>query len=299
MPGAGHLVHMPSHIWYRLGRWRESLDANARAAAADEAIVDQGGASLLYSEAYYAHNVHFLMVSALTGGDGGTAVEAAKKLSGIVSERAQREVPWTQPITAAPYNVHAVFSKPEEVLVLPEPKGDFPFVKAAWHYARGVALARLGRADEARLEAGAIDALAKRPEIMALPDAGVPGPDVLSIAVHEIEARIAQNAGDQAQAAGLFAEAATIQDGLPYMEPPYWYYPVHQSLGAALMAQGKPAEAALAFREALQRSPNNGWAAAGLLRAAEAQGDQATIEEAKSLMQKNWFGASMPAPEQL
>jgi tetratricopeptide (TPR) repeat protein len=299
MPGAGHLVHMPSHIWYRLGRWRESLDANARAAAADEALVNQGGASLLYSEAYYAHNVHFLMVSALTGGDGGTAVEAATKLSGIVSERAQREVPWTQPITAAPYNVHAVFSKPEDVLALPEPKGDFPYVKAAWHYARGVALARLGRVDEARAEASAIDALAKRPEIMALPDAGVPGPDVLSIAVHEIEARIAQHAGDQAQAAALFAEAATIQDGLPYMEPPYWYYPVHQSLGAALMAQGKPAEAAMAFREALHRSPNNGWAAAGLLRAAEAQGDQAAVEEAKSLMQKNWFGTGMPDPEQL
>lgn len=299
MPGAGHLVHMPSHIWYRLGRWRESLDANVRAAAADEAIVNQGGASLLYSEAYYAHNVHFLMVSALTGGDGGTAVEAANKLSGIVSERAQREVPWTQPIMAAPYNVHAVFSKPEDVLALLAPKGDFPFVKAAWHYARGIAQARLGRADEARAEAAAIETLAQRPEITALPDAGVPGPDVLSIAVREIDARIAQHSGDQARAAALFAEAASVQDRLPYMEPPYWYYPVHQSLGAALMAQGKPAEAATAFREALQRSPNNGWAAAGLLRAAEAQGDQATIEEAKSLMQKNWFGSSMPTPEQL
>jgi tetratricopeptide (TPR) repeat protein len=299
MPGAGHLVHMPSHIWYRLGRWRESLDANVRAAAADEFIVNQGGASLLYSEAYYAHNVHFLMVSALTGGDGDTAVEAAKKLSGIVSERAQREVPWTQPIMAAPYNVHAVFSKPEDVLAMPAPKGDFPFVKAAWHYARGVALARLGQADEARAEAAAIEALAQRPEITALPDAGVPGPDVLSIATREIEARIAQKAGDQARAASLFAEAASVQDRLPYMEPPYWYYPVHQSLGAALIAQGKPSEAVKAFREALQRSPNNGWAAAGLLRAAEAQGDQATVEEAKSLMQKNWFGTGMPAPEQL
>ncbi len=299
MPGAGHLVHMPSHIWYRLGRWRESLDANARAAAADEEIVSQGGASLLYSEAYYAHNVHFLMVSALTGGDGGTATEAARKLSGIVSERAQREVPWTQPITAAPYNVHAVFSKPEDVLALPAPKGDFPYVKAAWHYARGIAQARLGRADEARSEAAAIGALAKTPEITALPDAGVPGPDVLSIAVHEIEARIAQQAGDQARAATLFAEAAAVQDRLPYMEPPYWYYPVHQSLGAALMAQGKPAEAAMAFREALQRSPNNGWAAAGLLRAAEAQGDQATADEARALMQKNWFGDGMPSPERL
>ncbi|MBJ6125909.1 tetratricopeptide repeat protein [Microvirga splendida] len=299
MPGAGHLVHMPSHIWYRLGRWRESLDANVRAAAADEDIMKQGGASLLYSEAYYAHNVHFVMVSALTGGDGATAVDAARKLSGIVSERAQREVPWTQPIMAAPYNAHAVFSKPEDVLALPAPKGDFPYVKAAWHYARGVALARLGRADEARAEAAAIEALAQTPEITALPDVGVPGPDVLSIAVREIDARIAQQAGDQARAASLFAEAASVQDRLPYMEPPYWYYPVHQSLGAALMAQGKSAEAATAFREALQRSPNNGWAAAGLLRAAEAQGDQATVEEARSLMQKNWFGTGMPAPEQL
>ena len=141
--------------------------------------------------------------------------------------------------------------------------------------------------------------MATRPEITALPDAGVPGPDVLLIAMRDIEARIAQHSGDQARAAFLFAEAASVQDRLPYMEPPYWYYPVHQSLGAALMAQGKPAEAAIAFREALQRSPYNGWAAAGLLRAAEAQGDQATIEEAKSLMQKNWFGSGMPAPEQL
>jgi len=299
IPGAGHLVHMPSHIWYRLGRWRESLDANVRAAAADEAFLKEGSASLLYSEAYYAHNVHFVMVSALTGGDGGTAIEAARKLSGIVSDRAKREVPWTQPIAAAPYNAHALFSKPEDVLALPKPPGDFPFVEAAWHYARGVALARLGRADEARAEAAAIEALAKRPEITALPDAGVPGPDVLTIAAREIEARIAQNAGDQAKAAMLFAEAAEIQDRLPYMEPPYWYYPVHQSLGAALMAQGKTAEAEEAFRAALQRSPNNGWAAAGLLLTAKARGDQKTVEEAQALMQKNWFGASTPAPDQL
>jgi tetratricopeptide (TPR) repeat protein len=299
IPGAGHLVHMPSHIWYRLGRWRESLDANVRAAAADEAFLNRGGASLLYSEAYYAHNIHFVMVSALTGGDGRTAVDAAQKLSGIISDRAKREVPWTQPIAAAPYNAHALFSKPEDVLALPQPQGDFPFVEAAWHYARGVALARLGRADEARAEATAIEALAKRPEITALPDAGVPGPDVLTIAAREIEARIAQAAGDQAKAATLFAEAATIQDRLPYMEPPYWYYPVHQSLGAALMAQGKPAEAEEAFRAALQRSPNNGWAAAGLLLAAKARGDQKSVEEAQTLMQKNWFGTGMPAPDEL
>jgi hypothetical protein len=165
MPGAGHVVHMPSHIWYRLGRWRESLDANVQAAAADEALLSHGGASLLYSEGYYAHNVHFVMVSALMGGDGRTAVDAAQKLASLVSDRTKREVPWTQPIAAAPYNAHARFTKPEEVLSLPAPDADFPFVRAAWHYARGIALTRLGKLDEARAEAAAIALLALLPDV--------------------------------------------------------------------------------------------------------------------------------------
>jgi tetratricopeptide (TPR) repeat protein len=299
MPGAGHLVHMPSHIWYRLGRWRESLDANVRAAAADEALLKQDGASLLYAEGYYAHNVHFVMVSALMGGDGRTAAEGAQKLAHLVSDRTKREVPWTQPIAAAPYNAHALFTKPEDMLALNAPEGDFPFVQAAWHYARGVALARLGRADEARTEVAAIDQLGKTPEIAALPEAGVPGADVLTISQRVIEARIAQAEGDHARAATLFREAAEIQDRLPYMEPPFWYYPVHQSLGASLLAQGKFEDAQAAFRAALERSPNNGWAAAGLLQASEARGDRRSAEEAKSLLQKNWFGADLPSLEQL
>jgi hypothetical protein len=174
MPGAGHLVHMPSHIWYRLGRWRESLDANVRAAAADEALLRQGGTSLLYAEGYYAHNVHFVMVSALMGGDGRTALDGAQKLAGLVSDRTKREVPWTQPIAAAPYNTHALFTPPEDVLALKAPDSDVPFVRAAWHYACSVVLARLGRADEARAETAAIGELARTPEIVALSDAGVP-----------------------------------------------------------------------------------------------------------------------------
>lgn len=299
MPGAGHVVHMPSHIWYRLGRWRESLDANVQAAAADEALLKEGGASLLYSEGYYAHNVHFVMVSALMGGDGGTALNGAQKLAGLVSDRTQREVPWTQPIAAAPYNAHALFTKPEDVLALKAPDGNFPFVRASWHYARGVALARLGRADEARAEIAAIDRLTRTPEIVALPDAGVPGPDVLTIAMRTIEGRVAQAQGDHAKASALFGEAAEIQDRLPYMEPPFWYYPVHQSLGAELLASGRPEEAQAAFRAALQRSPNNGWAAAGLLRAAEARGDQQAAEEARILLQKNWFGTELPSLDRL
>jgi tetratricopeptide (TPR) repeat protein len=294
MPGAGHLVHMPSHIWYRLGRWRESLDANVQAAAVDEGLLRQGGASLLYSEGYYAHNVHFVMASALMGGDGKTAVAAAEKLGGLVSDRTQREVPWTQPIAAAIYTAHARFSEPEKVLALPAPDAGFPFVRATWHYARGVALARLGRDSEADAEIAAITALAQTPEITALPDVGVPGPDVLAIEAKVIAARLAQAKGDHAGAAAQFAEAAEIQDRLPYMEPPFWYYPVHQSLGAALLQQGKAEEAQTAFRAAIERAPNNGWAAAGLLQAAEARGDAAAAEEARALMRKNWFGEDNP-----
>src|SRR3712207_4677029 len=98
MPGAGHLVHMPSHIWYRLGMWRESLEANVRAVAADEAQAARRGASLLYAQGHYARNAHFVLASALMGGDGRTAVAAAEKLAGVVAERAKREVPWTQAI---------------------------------------------------------------------------------------------------------------------------------------------------------------------------------------------------------
>jgi tetratricopeptide (TPR) repeat protein len=299
MPGAGHLVHMPSHIWYRIGRWRESLEANIRAAEADEAQLGRGGASLLYSQGYFAHNVHFIMASALMGGDGDTTVKAATKLATIVTERAKREVPWTQPIAAAPYSAHARFSSPETVLALPAPEGDFPFVRARWHYARGVALARQGRAEQARAEAAAIGELAGRPDIAALPKAGVPGPDVMAIAQRVIEARIAQASGDHARAASLFSEAAETQDRLPYMEPPFWYYPVHQSLGASLLAQGKVEEAEAAFRAALKSAPNNGWAAAGLLRAAEARGDTRVAEDAKSLLQRNWFGESVPDLDRL
>ncbi|KLK92427.1 hypothetical protein AA309_14530 [Microvirga vignae] len=299
MPGAGHLVHMPSHIWYRLGRWRESLDANVQAAAVDEAQLKQGGASLLYSEGYYAHNLHFVMASALMGGDGGTALAAAEKLAGLVSDRTKREVPWTQPIAAAPYTTHARFSEPEKVLSLPAPDAGFPFVRASWHYARGVALARLGREEDARTEAAAIAELARAPEITAMPDVGVPGPSVLAIAGKVIEARIAQVKGDHAQAAARFAEAVEIQDRLPYMEPPFWYYPVHQSLGAALLQEGKVEEAEAAFRVALQRSPNNGWAVAGLLQAAEKRVDNAVAEEARALMKRNWFGGDTPSLDRL
>ncbi|WP_431270688.1 hypothetical protein [Dankookia sp. P2] len=144
MPGAGHVVHMPAHIWYRLGMWRDSLEANLRAVAADEAQIARGGASALYAQGYFAHNVHFVMVSSMMGGDGPRAVEAATRLAAIVSDDAKRAFPGlTQPVVSAPFVAHARFSTPETILALPAPAAEFPYIRAHWHYARGVALARV------------------------------------------------------------------------------------------------------------------------------------------------------------
>ncbi len=300
MPGAGHIVHMPAHIWYRTGRWRESLEANQRAIAADEAQIGRGGASPLYAGGYFVHNVHFVMASALMGGDGPTAVEAAVRLATMIPEEAKRALPGlAQPVAAAPYVAHARFSTPEVILALPAPAAEFPFIRAHWHYARGEALARQGRPEDARKEAAAIRALLGAPAIAALPGQGVPASDVLNIAARVVDARVAQARGDHATAVRLLSEAAMIQDRLPYMEPPFWYYPVRQSLGAALLAQGRTAEAAEAFRLALRQVPNNGWAAAGLMRAAEATRDAASAAEARALLERSWFGGEAPAPERL
>lgn len=300
MPGAGHLVHMPAHIWYRLGQWRDSMEANRRAILADEAQIARGGASPLYAGGYFAHNVHFVMASALMGGDGGTAVEAATRLATLIPEEAKRALPGlAQPVASAPYVAHARFSTPEVILALPAPAQEFPFIRAHWHYARGEALARQGKAAEARREAEAIRRLAALPAIAALPAQGVPAAEVLGIAARIVEARAAQAAGDQRTAVQLLTEAAAIQDRLPYMEPPFWYYPVRQSLGAALLAQSRNAEAAEAFRIALRQVPNNGWAAAGLLRAAEANRDAAAAGEARAMLERSWFGAEPPPPERL
>ncbi len=240
------------------------------------------------------------MASALMGGDGQAAVEAATRLATLVPEEAKRAFPaLTQPVAAAPYVAHARFSAPEAVLTLPAPAAEFPFIRAHWHYARGEALARLGRAAEARAEAAAITELERAPAIAALPAEGVPAPDVLGIARRVVEARAAQAAGDHAAAVRLYAEAAAAQDGLPYMEPPFWYYPVHQSLGAALLAQGRPAEAEAAFREALKRVPNNGWATAGLLRAAAARRDAQGAAAARAMLEKSWFGSVPPPVDRL
>jgi tetratricopeptide (TPR) repeat protein len=154
--GAGHLVHMPSHIYYRTGRYKDSLEVNKKAVAADEALLKSGSQAGIYSGGYYPHNIHFLMVSAQMAGDGPTAIEAAEKLEKAISDEVARDYPWVQPIKAAPLFAHAQFSDPDRILALPRPTGGFPYVEALWHYARGVASAAKNDREAAHAEADAI-----------------------------------------------------------------------------------------------------------------------------------------------
>lgn len=290
MPGAGHLVHMPFHILYRIGRYKEALDANKAAVAADEAYIAQAAPEGIYPQADYPHNVHSLMVSAQMAGDGKTVIKAAYKLNRIVSDEAARNIAWVQPIKAAPYFAHAQFSGAATVLAIPDPGDSLPYVKAMWHYARGVAHAAAENVAGAKGESEAIAAIAQRTDFSDLVTGGVPAPDVLQIAGLVVDARIAQAGGDLALAIATLERAVALEDKLPYMEPPFWYYPLRQSLGAALLLAGRHDDAEQAFRASLARTPNNGWALYGLAEVYKKRGDNRSARAAERLLAKTWAG---------
>jgi tetratricopeptide (TPR) repeat protein len=290
IPGAGHIVHMPFHIYFRTGRFRDAIETNRAAVAADEAYLAQAQVSDLYAYGYYPHNVHSLLESARMAGDAKSAIEAAEKLPRIMSDEVAAAVPWVQLIKAAPYFAHAQFSDPKVMLYVPNPGDRFPYIKAMWHYARGVAQAIDGDLKAAADEATAIAAIEKNTDFTDLIAGGVPAPDLLRLARHVVAGRIAQAQEDYDQAVTAFQKAVAIQDALPYLEPPFWYYPVSQSLGSALLQAGKPAQAEEVFRQSLEQVPNNGWALYGLMQAQKAQGDADAAARTQKRLATAWIG---------
>ncbi|NLS05033.1 hypothetical protein HGP14_16940 [Rhizobium sp. P32RR-XVIII] len=290
MPGAGHIVHMPSHIYYRVGRYVDAFETNKTASKVDEAYISQTHAMGAYPLAYYAHNIHFVLVSAQLLGDKQTVLAEADKLDKWLSNDIVAEIPFVQPLKAAPYFARLQYTDPETVLAMPEPTGAPPYVMAMWHYARGVSLAGKDAA-AARLEADAIQRIADESDWSALDAWNIPVRPVLDVAQRVVLARVAQASGDNSAAIERWREAADAQDVIPYMEPPYWYYPVRQSLGAALLKGGKPEEAEKEFNAALERSRGSAWVLYGLEQAAKANGDTAAESKAAAERAKAWRGS--------
>jgi tetratricopeptide (TPR) repeat protein len=290
MPGAGHLVHMPSHTYYRVGRYEDSAQTNKVAVQVDETYLTNANSDNIYRFGYYPHNIHFVLASAQMAGDGPTTMAYAERLDGKIPDAIAEQVGWVQAIRTAPYFAHAQFSSPETILALPDPGDKFPLIKAMWHYARGVALAAQNEVETAKSEAAQIAELNQKSDFSYLLAWAVPAPDLLDLARHVVEGRIAQSQGNLEQAIKEFEIAVTIQDSLAYMEPPYWYYPVRQTLGAALVQVGRAKEAETIFEQALENTPKNGWALYGLMEAQRAQGKQDEAQATNKRLQQAWIG---------
>ena len=289
-PNAGHLVHMPAHIYYRLGRYKDSLATNQVAVKVDEGYIKQFAPQGVYPLGYYSHNLHFVMVSAQLSGEAPIVIGAAGKLAGNIPDEVAKAVPLVVPMKAAPYFAHAQFSDLPTVLALRDPGAELPYLQVAWRYARGVAFAQSGNIESARAQAAEIERLAATTDYSAFTAWGIPAKDVGRIAAHIVRARIAQAGKDLDGAIHELEAAVAIQDTLPYMEPPYWYYQVRQTLGAVLLMKGDPQRARDAFRESLAKMPNNAWSLYGLKQTFEKQGMTAEAREVEKYLGRAWSG---------
>jgi tetratricopeptide (TPR) repeat protein len=290
IPGAGHIVHMPSHIYYRLGMYREALQSNREAIAVDEQYFGRSPSDPVYRGAYYPHNIHFVMVSALMGGDGRTALEAAGKLDKAISPELVKAFPSLQPVKSAPYFSHVQFSSPDTLLALPDPGPDFVLVKAMWHYARAVGFARKSMLDDSAREIAALERLERTADFKPIADWNIPAREIVQTARAVALGRLFDARGKLPEAIAAYREAITVQDSLPYMEPPYWYYPVRQSLGAALLRAGQPDAAEQVFRDSLARTPSNGWALRGLIEVYQKRGDAPALAATRKRFESTWLG---------
>ena len=298
-PTLGHLIHMPSHTYARIGRFKESIASNLAAVASDEEFLANSDPSPLYQYGYYVHNVHFVMTSAMQAGDGATALAMAKKLDAKLPAEMAIAVPFAQPIKVAPYYAMAQFAPAADVLALPDPGANVPFIQASWHYARGEAFAKSGETGKARGEAEAISKILATADLSGLTENLIPAPNILKIQQLTVVARAAAADGDLSSAIEAMGEVVALQEGLNYTEPAYWYYPAKQTLAAFVLRAGDAERAEQLFVEALAELPNNGWVYSGLAEAYKAQGDKNARKYAEGLMKSAWIGKERPALDRL
>ena len=290
MPGAGHVVHMPAHIYYRVGQYRRSLDTNKLAVKVDEQYFRVSPSDPMYRSAYYPHNIHFVMVSAQMGGDGKAAIDAANKLDAAVPAELASQFQIMEPVKAAPFTTQLQFADSDAVLALARPDEKLPLVRTMYHYARAVAFARKNNLAAARAEIAAIEALEAKADFKPYDAWGLPAKAIMQTARLVATGRVADASGDLEGAAKAYEAAIALEDSLSYTEPPYWYYPVRQSLGGVRLRQGRLDDAEHAFRDSLVRVRNNGWALAGLAEVYRKKGDRNGEAAARRSYVRAWFG---------
>lgn len=278
MPGAGHLVHMPGHIYIRVGRWNDAIAANVHALHEDEQYIATEKPAGVYPIAYYPHNHHFLSFAATMAGRSQLALEHARGAAAAIPVEAAAGFVVLQPVIAYPFLTLVTFGKWDELLALPMPDPSLRAATALAAYAKGIAHAVKGHGDVARMQLDTVSAIAKQ-----IDESAGSMDRVLDIAQHALMGEIAYRAKDLAGAAQHFAVAHRLEKEMIYIEPPDWYYPIAHSLGAVLLEQGKAAEAETLYRADLKLYAENVWSLKGLALAlhAQARHDEAAAVEAR------------------
>jgi tetratricopeptide (TPR) repeat protein len=282
-PEAGHLVHMPSHVYTRIGDQEAAARANVAAARADEAYMRRAGVhSGFYPMMYYSHNIHFEAHARSMQGQYLEAKRAADKLYAHVAPHI-KEMPMLEGFAAIPLAVQERFQRWNEILKTPQPPAEQPYHTAMWHYSRGLAYAAKNDLAKAEAEHTALRAItAKVPADQMFVQNSMK--TILGIADDVLAARIAREKKDFAAAETSLKHAVDTQDHLVYIEPPEWFFPVRETLGGLYLAAGKPAEAEQVFRADLDRNPRNGRSLFGLYESLKRQ----QKDEAAVLVDKQW-----------
>jgi tetratricopeptide (TPR) repeat protein len=287
IPGSGHLVHMPAHIYSRVGRWHDAALANQVAIEADDAYLTlcRGNTGGVYPLGYVPHNHHFLWFAASMEGDSATAREAAVHTAERTADAKLMREPGFEAMQhywMTPWFDNVRFGRWEVIAASPNPAPDLPYVSVIWHYAEGIAAARLGRGEDARQHLQAMRPLAAHADLarMMVWDR-YPLSHAARIAERSLTAEVALLDKDTDAAIAALREAVEIEDAIPYDEPPGWHAPTRHALGAVLLAAGKADEAETVYRAELERNPQNGWSLTGLaqsLRALKRNDEAAKVE---------------------
>ena len=290
MPGAGHLVHMPAHIYFRVGRYADAVAANEHASHADSVYIEGQKPSGLYPMFYTPHNHHFRAAAAMMEGQSEAAISAARETARLTPVENVRAAPPIEIYRVSPLYMMARFEKWDDILREPQPAADLVFSTGVWHYVRGLAHNAQGRADSAAAASRALAEIADKYPADAVMGLNA-GKSQLYVASHALQGEIAARAGRTAEAERHFKAAITVEDQLTYNEPPDWYYPVRQSLAAALLAGGRAADAERVSREDLQRYPGNGWSLRTLAAALDHQGKRDEAQAARTELGRAWARA--------
>lgn len=291
VPAAGHLVHMPSHIFIRVGRYDEASEANIRAIAADEDYITQCRAQGIYPAAYYPHNIHFLTFTLAMGGRAKQTLDAANKVASKHDDAALREpgFGFSHLLRTMPLMTMVRFGLWEDILAVPAPTAPSAYVKGIWHFARGFAYSATNKHNEAMGELKALRTSAADPGLAELKIFDLNNlQNLAAVAVNMLEGETAARAGNWNKAIAAYEKATTIEEGLLYNEPPDWLLPPRQYLGAALLSAGKAKQAESAFRADLKRHRDNGWSLRGLQAALEAQNRTAEAKEVAAQLMRAW-----------